>query len=401
MRLLLVLAAVGPGLIVMLADTDAGSVVTAAQSGAEWGYRLVLLQIVLIPVLYGIQEITVRLGILTGRGHGALIRLHFGRRWALLSGGTLFVASVGALITEFAGIAGAGELAGVPDLVSVPVAALALSFLCLGTRYRRAEMAGIVIGALELVFIPAAIIARPSAAGFASGLAHSIVLRRPYLQLVAANIGAVIMPWMVFYQQQAVIDKGMGRRELRAGKVDTALGSIVTQVVMIAILVATAATLGRARTPLDTIGEIAGALVPFLGRAQAHVLFGLGMLGAATVAAIVVSVGGAWGLSEVMGWEHSMNARVRDARRFYLLCVAALVGSAAAVAAAPNLVNLSVDVQVMNAGLLPIVLGFLLALERKALHPDARMHGVHKWLVWTVAAGVMGVGLYAAVSTVV
>ncbi|MFZ3271597.1 MAG: divalent metal cation transporter, partial [Mycobacterium sp.] len=107
------LAVWGPGLVVMLADTDAGSVITAAQSGAQWGYRMVLPQVILIPILYGVQEMTVRLGIVTGQGHGALIRSRFGRGWAWVSAFTLFASAIGALLTEFAGIAGVGELFGV------------------------------------------------------------------------------------------------------------------------------------------------------------------------------------------------------------------------------------------------------------------------------------------------
>ena len=118
----LALVVAGPGLVVMLADTDAGSLITAAQSGSRWGYRMVLPQLILIPVLYIVQEMTVRLGILTHKGHGALIREHFGPRWALLSAGTLFACGVGALLTEFAGVAGVGELFGIPRSLSVPVA---------------------------------------------------------------------------------------------------------------------------------------------------------------------------------------------------------------------------------------------------------------------------------------
>ena len=112
----------GPGLVVMLADTDAGSIITASQSGAQWGYRMVLPQVLLIPILYVVQEMTLRLGIITGEGHGSLIRKQFGRRWALLSAGSLVLSAIGALITEFAGIAGVGELFGISRSVTIPTA---------------------------------------------------------------------------------------------------------------------------------------------------------------------------------------------------------------------------------------------------------------------------------------
>lgn len=393
-------AVFGPGLLVMLADTDAGSVVTAAQSGAQWRYRLVIPELVLIPVLYLVQEIAVRLGVVTGQGHGALIRRHFGKRWALLSGVTLFVACIGALITEFSGIAGAAALAGIPTWVSVPGAAAALTFLCMAGRYRRVELVGIVLGLLELLFIPAALMAHSHGGAIAGGVFHPMVVNRAYLTILGANVGAVIMPWMIFYHQQAVVEKGITRAHLRVAQADTAVGSVLTQVVMIAIVVATAATIGRTNpgAPLNTIGQIADALVPFLGPHAANLLFGLGMVGAATVAALVVSVAGAWGLSEVMGWRHSLNNRVRDAPTFYLLGAGALVASAAAVMMAPNLVNLSIDVQVMNAALLPVVLGFLLMLERRALPPAERMRHIHTWLVWSTAIVIATIGLVTAIN---
>ena len=131
-------------------------------------------------------------------------------------------------------------------------------------RYRRVETVGIVLGLLELLFIPAAILAHPHGAALAHGLTHALVPRRPYLTMVAANVGAVIMPWMVFYQQQAVIDKGIRRRHLRMARIDTAMGSVLTQIVMIAIVVAAAATIGRAvpGASLSTIGEIVRASSP-------------------------------------------------------------------------------------------------------------------------------------------
>ena len=150
----------GPGLVVMLADTDAGSLITASQSGAQWGYRMVLPQLILMPVLYVVQEMTVRLGIVTKRGHGSLIRERFGRGWAWLSAFTLFASAIGALLTEFAGVAGVGELFGVSRWVSIPVATVALLALALTGSYRRVERIGLVVGAAELAFLVAMVMAQ-------------------------------------------------------------------------------------------------------------------------------------------------------------------------------------------------------------------------------------------------
>jgi Mn2+/Fe2+ NRAMP family transporter len=401
-RLLMLL---GPGVMVMLADTDAGSVVTAAQSGAQYGYQLVLSQVILIPILYLVQEMTVRLGLVTRQGHGALIRRIFGTKWALLSAVTLFIACVGALITEFAGLAGVGSPTRLPRVVSIGVPAIGLVGLVLAGRYRRVEVVGITIGALELLFVPAAVMARPEAAAVADGLVHPVQFSVPFLTLLAANVGAVIMPWMVFYQQGAVIDKGrrgLGLKQaLRSARLDTAVGSVITQIVMISVMVAVAATIG-VRNPgaeLGDIASIADALTPFLGRTAAVLLFGLGMIGAAVVAALVVALAGAWGMAEVLGWRHSLNDSPKRATGFYVLAVLGTAAGAGLVIGWPNLVSLSIDVEVMNACLLPIVLGFLLFLERRALPPELRMTGFRRITTYLLTGVVIALGLVTVVQT--
>ncbi len=390
--------------MVMLADTDAGSVVTAAQSGARFRFALVVPELALIPILYLIQEMTVRLGLVTGRGHGALIRETFGRPWALLSAVTLFVACLGALVTEFAGVAGVGLLVGVPRWLSISVVSTSLLTLVLLGRYRRIEHVGIAIGALELLFLPAAIAAHPHLAAVAHDMIHSWRTTTGYPTLLAANVGAVIMPWMVFYQQEAVIDRGRQGRPLRAvvrsSRLDTATGAVVTQIVMIAVVVAVGATLGVSRPgrSLANVGAIADALTPFLGRVSAVSLFGLGLIGAAIVAALVASLAGAWGIAEVLGWRHSLNDVPGRAVGFYALAVAGIVAGALLVLVAPDLVTLSVNIEVLNACLLPVVLGFLLALERHLPAPW-RMSGARRLATYAVSGLVIAVGLATVVAT--
>jgi len=396
-RLAFFLAMMGPGVMVMLADTDAGSIVTAAQSGASWGYRMVLPQLVLMPILFLIQEVTVRLGVATRKGHGELIRERFGVRWALLSVFTLFISSVGALVTEFSGIAGVSELFGIPKIISVSLVALLLIALGVTGSYGRVERIGIAIGLFELLFIPAALWTHPDTAAFAADFTALPLHNKDFLYLVAANVGAVIMPWMVFYQQGAVIDKNLRPNQLKAARWDTLVGSVVTQVIMIAVVVTAANTAHRSgHHTLTQVQQIAAELVPFLGSLGAKLVFGLGLAGAAFVAALVVSVGPAWGLGGVFGWKHSLNHPVREAKWFYGFYISAHIMGATLVFSGLNLVSLTVDVEVMNAILLPIVLGFLLALEAKALPPEWRMHGAYKYTVWSVAGLVSLFGLYIA-----
>jgi Mn2+/Fe2+ NRAMP family transporter len=390
----------GPGLVVMLADTDVGSIITAAQSGVQWGYRLLLLQLLLIPVLYIVQELTVRLAIFTGKGHGELIRESFGPGWAWISVTGLGIATVGALLTEFSGVAGVGELYGVPRAVSLSLSATFLLFVVLTGTYRRVERVAIVLGLFELAFFIVAYSAHPRGAELASGLLHMPLGDSRYRYLIAANIGAVIMPWMIFYQQSAVADKKLQPRHYVHARLDTALGSIVTQAVMAAVLIAAAATIGKqdASASLNTVGDATKLLVPALGPEIGRLIFGLGIIGAAMVAAIVASLASAWGFGEVTGYRHSLEHHPLEAPWFYGIYTAAVIGGAVVVGVVPNLVALNIGVEVMNALMLPVVLGFLVLLAFRALPIEHRPRGLYAWIVVGVSVLTAGLGVYGGIS---
>lgn len=396
------LAVFGPGIVVMLADTDVGSIITAGQSGVQWGYKLLLLQVVLMPILYIVQEMTVRLGIFTGRGHGELIRTAFGPGWAWLSAAGLAVATVGALLTEFSGVAGVGELYGVSRAITLPLAVIALLAIVITGSYRRVERVAIIIGLFEFAFFGVAWAARPHLGALVHDSLSVPITNTSYLYLVAANIGAVIMPWMIFYQQSAIADKKLTAEHYHAARWDTAVGSIVTQLVMAAVLVAAAATIGRhnPNASLNTVGDMSEALTPLLGQQVGRLVFGLGVLGAAFVAAIVSSLALAWGLGEVAGYRRSLEYHPLKARWFYGVYAIAVVGGAAVVGFAPNLISLNVGVQVMNALLLPLVLGFLIRLAMVTLPPAYRLRGWYFWVVLVVCTITCALGVYGGLSSV-
>ncbi len=393
------LAVLGPGLVVMLADTDAGSVITAAQSGAQWGYRLLLLQVVLIPVLYIVQELTVRLGVATGEGHGQLIKRRFGRGLAWLSVATLTLSCLGALLTELSGMAGVGLLFGVPRWITMAILLGGLIVMVWSASYTGVERVALAVGAFEFAFLLVALRTHQALGPLIDHSLH-IPLHDPgYLYLAAANVGAVIMPWMVFYQQSAVVDKGLGVEHLAMARIDTAVGAVLTQLIMMSVLIATAATIGRSNphAPLDTVQQIAGALTPFLGQQTGRLLFALGMSGAAIVATIVVSLTAARGVGEVMGFKHSLEHHPREAPWFYGIYTALLVLGGVVVASDINLVMLGVAMEVMNAILLPLVLGFLYLLARRALSGPLRLQGPYAAFVLGTIVLTAGFGLYAAV----
>lgn len=397
LRWLAILGTLGPGITVMLADTDAGSIVTAAQSGAQWGYSLLLLQILLIPILYFVQELTTRIGITTGRGHGELIREYFGPGWAWFSVLTLSVSAIGALVTEFSGIAGAGLLFGISDWVSVPLAALMLILLTRLGRYSLVERVAILVGLFELVFLPAAIMAHPNPGAIVNALfGHQPLSSKSYFLLIAANVGAVIMPWMIFYQQGAVVDKGLDKAALEYSRIDTIVGSIATQIIMGAVLILTAATIGysHVNTSLTNIQEIATALTPFIGLGGGKILFAVGVTGAALIAAIVVSLATSWAFGEVIGFKSSLNNTWKEAPLFYGLYAGGIVIAALIVLSGISLVSLTIGVEIMNALLLPIVVGFLLLLGWKTLPQQYALKRWEKGILIIIYVLVCSLGIF-------
>jgi Mn2+/Fe2+ NRAMP family transporter len=390
-------------LIVAFADTEAGSVTTAATSGAQFGMKLVLLQLLLIVPLFVVQEMTVRLGTVSGRGHAALIRERYGLAWAWVSLGTMAITNLAALVTEFIGVAGAALIFGLPAAPLVAVAAAVLIGIAFTGRYRRAEYFALALCLMELLFIPAAFAAHPSLSSVVSeGIFGSQPLgNRDYLLLIAGNIGAVIMPWMIFYQQSATVDKGLRVDQMPMARLDTALGAVATQVIMIAIVITTAATLFVNHQTVEDAAHAALALVPLTGSHWAGIAFGAGLLGAAMIGALVVSLATAWAFGEAFHWPCSLNFNCTEAKRFYGL-YAAMVLVSAGIVLIPNLplIKITIYVEAFNAFVLPIVLGFLLVMAN-----DKKILGnrVNSWLGNVVGIGVgvicVSLGLWMAFLT--
>ncbi len=391
----------GPGLLVMLADTDAGNVVTAAQGGAQWGYRLLPLLLLLIPLLYMVQELTVRLGIFTGRGHGELIREQFGVGWAMLSATGLVVATLGSLITEFTAVAGIGELYGLPRSLTLPLSTGALLMVVGTGSYRRVERTALVIGLFELAFFAVIWAAHPSLATLTKAATDLPVGNKDFMYLVAAIIGATFNPWMIFYQQSATVDKKLLPEDLKHARWDTGIGAALTQCLTAAVLIAAATVFGSGNIPasLSSVGEISKALTPLLGEQTGRLVFSVGVLGASLVAAIVSSLALAWGAGEVSGYRRSLEYRPFEAGWFYGIYAVGVVGAAALVWMVPDLIWLTVAAQVLNAFLMPLVIGLLVALAARALPEPCRLRGWYLRLMVAVAALVSALGIFGGIQT--
>ncbi len=393
----------GPGLVVAFADTEAGSITTAATSGAQFGMKLILLQLLLIVPLFVVQEMTVRLGAISGKGHAQLIRERYGLGWAWVSLGTMLVTNLAAIVIEFIGVSAVATIFGLPRAPLVIASGLVLVGVVISGRYRRVEMAALGLCALELLFIPAAVAAHPDPMTIVrEGIFGAQPLgNRDYLLLIAGNVGAVIMPWMIFYQQSAVVDKKLRERDLHLARVDTAIGSVATQIIMIAVIIACAATLFVHHVKVEDAAQAALALVPLTGTKLAGIAFGAGLLGASMLGALVVSLATAWAFGETFSWPCSLDTHALEARRFYGL-YAAMVAFAVGIVLIPGLplVKVTINVMAFNAFVLPLVLGFLLVLSNdKKILGDRVNSALGNTIAIVVAVSTIALGAWTGYVT--
>ena len=260
----------------------------------------------------------------------------------------------------------------------------------------------LLIGMFQLAFFFVAWTAHPDIA-LMTHQATDLPTHNPdFLYLCAALIGAVFNPWMVFYQQSATADKQLKAGQLRAARWDTACGAVLTQLLTASVLVAAAATMG-AHGPsvhLDSVADVSAALTPLLGPHTGKLIFSMGVLGAALVAAIVSSLALAWGIGEVAGYQRSLELRPRQAPWFYAVYAVAIAGSAALVWLIQDMVWLTIGAQVINALMLPLVIGFLIALAR-TLPVAQRLKGPYLWLLVVLSIVVCGLGLWGGISGLV
>jgi Mn2+/Fe2+ NRAMP family transporter len=384
----------GPGLLVMLADTDAGNVITAAQAGSVWGFRLAPLLLLLTPVLILVQDLAVRIGIYRNCGFGELVRERFGHLGTWVAAAALVAATLGSLVTEFTGIAGVGELYGISRWASLPAAGVTLILAALTGEYRRVERIALLFGLFEISFLFVAWQSHPAVGEIVHDIADQQLNDVGYLYLVAGLIGATFNPWMIFYQASAVSEKRLTYADYSAARWDTIFGACLTQLLTTAVLVAVAALRSDIKgRPLDNIGQISQALTPLLGEMTGRLVFSIGVVGAAMAAAIVSSLACAWGLGELFGLHRSLERESRARYRFLAVYSAWVIGSGVLVLLVSDLVWLSIGMQVLNAVLLPIVVALLVIIAARALPEAARIAGWRLWLIVCLVGSVAVAGL--------
>jgi Mn2+/Fe2+ NRAMP family transporter len=393
-RVLAFVAIAGPGLIAANAGNDAGGVLTYASAGAQFAYRTLFLMVLVTVALVVVQEMCARLGAYTGEGLGALIREQFPVRASVGALVLLFVANAGLTVSEFAGIGASMQLLGVSRYVAVPVALVGLWALTVFGSYSRGEKVALVLSLAFLAYPAAAILAHPSPRLVARNLlAPNFPHSTAFLLIAVALIGTTITPYMQFYVASAVVDKKIGPKQYPAERVDTINGAILSDVVSIFIIIATAAAIGGTG-PLLSARQAALALVPAVG-SYAPTLFGVGLLGASLLAAVVVPLSSSYAIAEAVGAERSVSDSFRRAPLFFGLFTLQLVVGATVALAPGNLISLVVNMQVLNGLITPVLLTFVLILaNRRSVLGDAANGPVFRVLA-TVCVVTVGVLAFA------
>jgi Mn2+/Fe2+ NRAMP family transporter len=366
-RPLMILSFLGPGLIAANAGNDAGAVATWASIGARYGYALLWALVLITVALAVVQEMCARMGAATGKGLSDLIRERFGVRGAAFAMTTLFVANALLTISEFAGMAAAGELFGIPRFVIVPLAAVGIWFVITHGSYKRVEKVFLMMALAFFTYPIAAILAHPN---WSDVLYHSVVptvqLNSTYFLLLVGAVGTTITPYMQLYIQSSVAEKGVTMNDYGHERLETYGGTVFAAVVVASIVIATGATVyaasGGQGVAIDSATQAAQALRPFLGDA-APALFAVGLLGASLLAAAVVPLSTAYAVCESFGFERGVSHSFREAPIFNGLFTG-MIALGALVALVPGLplIGLIIAVQIINGVLLPILLVFILRL---------------------------------------
>jgi NRAMP (natural resistance-associated macrophage protein)-like metal ion transporter len=388
-------AIAGPGIIVMVADNDAGGITTYTTTGAKYGLYLLWFLVLLGPVAYYVQEMTVRLGAVTKRGHAEAIFAAFGRFWGWFSLLDLVMTDWLTMITEFIGMTAALSIFGLPPWLTVIGCWLIMGGMILSGRYWTWEKIALIFCVGNLIYIPAAFLINPSIHDI---FKYTFIPTLPpggftndLFFMLMANIGTTIAPWMLFFQQSSVVDKGLKEKDIKFGKIDTAIGAFLTVVVAMVLIIVCGTLLNGQE--IDDAAKAAREIMPqskFIGTVIAIGLFDAGLLGA-----VCISLASSWAFGEVFGWAHSLNHKIKEAPWFYAYYFfdLLLAGTVVLIPHAP-LVLITLFVQVIATTLLPAALVFLILLLN-----DKKTMGSYMNSIWQNIANISIVVGIIATST--
>lgn len=372
-KLLLILMAMGPGIVTAMAGNDAGGISTYSTVGAKFGYLTLWVIPVMCILLVVVQTTATRMGAVTGKGFAALIRERFGIRLTALAMLALLIGNVATTFSEFAGIASGMEMFGVPRWISVPIAAAAVWGLIVGGSYKRVQNVFLALSFVFISYIIAAFMCQPN---WNLALIHTVIpealLDQSFLSLTVAMVGTTIAPWMMFYTQSSVVEKGVEVKELFYQRIDAVTGAVVACIVAWFIIVTTGSVLYPQGIEIESAADAAAALAPFAGQ-YAEALFAVGLIAASLLAACVLPLTTSFVICEAFGWEAGVNFSWKEAPIFKGIFTATIVMSAIVIVIPGlNLMGIMLTAQFVNGVILPVLLIFM-----AIICTDKRMMGAH------------------------
>jgi Mn2+/Fe2+ NRAMP family transporter len=388
-RLIVILAVIGPGVIAGNAGNDAGGIATYSIIGAKEGYGLLWALVLITFALAVIQEMSSRMGVVTGKGFADMVREQFGVRVTLAVMVLFIIANLTCTIAEFAGIAASMELFGVHKYISVPLSAFVVWFVVVKGNFKQVERFLIAISMIYLTYVFSGFMANPPWHEVARQIAMPhIRLDKDYILLFITMVGTTITPYMQFYLQSAVVDKGVRVEEYKYAKFDVYAGSFMTVFIAFFIIIATGTILHPAGVEVDSAEAAALALQPLAGNFASH-LFAIGLLNASFLAAFVLPLATAYGLSEAFGWESGINKTFREAPQFLGFYTAFIViGAGVIMIPEVPLIRIMFFSQTINGILLPIVLIIMLRLvnnkELMGEYVNSRRMNIITWITVSI-----------------
>jgi NRAMP (natural resistance-associated macrophage protein)-like metal ion transporter len=400
---LVFLSVVGPGIITGSVDNDAGGITTYSVAGATYGYNILWTLVPALVILVVIQEMNARMGIVTGKGLADLIRENAGVKLTFFIFIGLVLTDIGNTTTEFAGVAGSMQALGVSKYVAVPVAAIAVWILVVKGTYKSAEKIFLVFSVFLLSYVVSAVLGKPDWGAIGHAMVHPDArFDFPYLVMVIGIVGTTIAPWMQFYMQSSVIEKGLKIENYKYTLWDVVVGACITVVVAFFIIVACAATLHARGVKIEEAKDAAIALGPLAGRA-ASVIFAAGLLVASIFSATILPLATAFYVCEAFGFEAGIDKPWKEAPQFYWLFTA-IVAVSVGIILLPRapLIQITIWSQVLNGVLLPVVLISMLLIINKREVMGERVNGrLGNAIGWATAVVLMGMnGVFLAMSLV-
>lgn len=362
-RLLVLLAVIGPGIITANVDNDAGGITTYSIAGAHYGYSLLWMLGLVALALIIVQEMSARLGVVTGKGLADLIRESLGVRATAVIIGIVLIANLANTVSEFAGVAASLEIFGISKYISVPLVAVGVWLLIVKGSYKSVERIFLVASALYLAYVASGLLAHPVwPTVLREAVTPSFHFEAGYVTIFITVIGTTIAPWMQFYQQSSIVDKGLKITDYTYERIDVVVGSVFAVVVAAFITIACAATLHAGGVRIETAQDAALALRPLAGP-YAATLFALGLLNASVFSAAILPLSTAYVVCEAFGWEASVSRDWKDAPVFFGIYTALIaLGAGIILLPVKSLVQAMLDSQTLNGVLLPVILVVMLRL---------------------------------------